>query len=423
MKKRVVVTGLGVISPAGCNKSDLWNNVLSGISFGTKLKLEHPEYEKFPSKVAAIVPQDELTRLMKVNGITETNLRTMTRSTCMAILSANEAIKDAKLDSVDSSLKEQIGVAVGSGMPDLSDILQSGNSLEKSYNRVSPYFIPRILQNMATGQISMIHGFHGPNHCVSTACATGAHAIGDSFKMIQNGITPIMVSGGADACLNALAVAGFCRLRALSTNFNETPEKASRPFDAKRDGFVIAEGAAVLILEEMNHALCRKANIYAEILGYGLSGDASNLTSPHSDGKGAVLAMERAIKDAQIISKDEISYVNAHSTSTPIGDDIELAAIGSVFQNNLEIIVSSMKGCHGHLLGAAGSVEAISTVLACYHAVIPPTANLKEPCSKNPILKCISEKQSWNVSRRIALKNAFGFGGTNASLCISNFQL
>lgn len=423
MKKRVVVTGLGVISPSGCNKSELWNNVLSGISCVSKLELEHPEQEKFPSKVAGIVPDREMKQLIKNYGMAESYLKTMTRSTCMAILATEEAINDAKLENVSDKLKEQIGVAVGSGLPDFHDILQSGSTLEKSYNRLSPYFIPKVLQNMASGQISMRYGFQGPNHCASTACATGAHAIGDSFKMIQNGMTSIMISGGTDACLNPLTIAGFCRLRALSTNFNDVPEKSSRPFDEKRDGFVIAEGAAVLVLEELEHALSRNATIYAEILGYGLSGDALNLTTPHQDGKGAILAMERAIKDCDSVSKSDISYVNAHATSTPIGDQIELSAIGSVLQGNHEIIVSSMKGCHGHLLGAAGCIEAISTVLACYHAVIPPTANLEQCCSGNPSLKCITEKEQWkNVSRRIAVKNSFGFGGTNASLCISNFE-
>ncbi|XP_065199467.1 3-oxoacyl-[acyl-carrier-protein] synthase, mitochondrial [Planococcus citri] len=422
MKKRVVVTGLGVISPAGCNKSDLWKNVLSGTSCITKSNIEHPEHEKFPSKVAGIVSEKEMTNLIKKYGMAESYLKTMTRSTRMAILATEEAINDAKLENISEQLKEQTGVAVGSGLPDFSDILESGRMLEKSYNRLSPYFIPKILQNMASGQISMRYGFQGPNHCASTACATGAHAIGDSFKIIQNGMATIMVSGGTDACLNPLTVAGFCRLRALSTNFNDTPEKASRPFDEKRDGFVIAEGAAVLILEELEHALSRNATIYAEILGYGLSGDASNLTTPHQDGKGAVLAMQQAIKDAEGVTKNDITYVNAHATSTPIGDQIELSAIGSLLQGNGKIIVSSMKGCHGHLLGAAGCIETLSTVLACYHAVIPPTANLEQCCSNNPSLKCITEKQEWkDVSRRIALKNAFGFGGTNASLCISNF--
>lgn len=422
MKKRVVVTGLGAVSSAGCNIHELWTNVTAGVSCVSKLSFD--QYEKLPSKVAAIIDTTKLNSLIESNIIADSKLRTISRSTCFAILAAREAVTHAGLHDCSGQLKEQIGVAVGSGMSDFIDICESKNNLDRSYNRVSPYFIPRILLNMAAGNISMEYGFQGPNHCVSTACATGAHAIGDSFKLIQNGAAVAMVCGGTDACVNPLTVAGFCRLRALSCNFNDTPIKASRPFDEQRDGFVIGEGAAVLILEEMEHAIARNASIYAEILGYGMSGDAYNLTTPLQNGHGAVLAMRRALEDRKSVSADDVTYVNAHATSTPIGDAIELTAIGEVCKKSTrKTFVSSTKGCHGHLLGAAGSIEAVCTVLACHRATIPPTANLEKCCSHEGNIECNTKKEEWTgVPKRIALKNSFGFGGTNAALCIAEFQ-
>ncbi len=421
MRRRVVVTGLGVVSPAGCSKNELWTNIQNGRSHVHELIFNN--FDKLPSKVGATINPEKLTSLVNDAGITDSKLRTISRSTTLAILATKEAVADAQLIDCSPRLKQNIGVFIGSGMSDFMDICDMDRSLKKSYNRVSPYFIPRILLNMAAGNVSMMYEFQGPNHCVSTACATGAHAIGDSYRIIRNGNATAMVCGGTEASINPLTVAGFCRIRALSTSYNETPHEASRPFDENRDGFVIGEGSGILVLEEMDHALQRNAKIYAEILGYGMSGDAAHLTAPHSSGRGAILAMSRAVQDAAV-NAHEITYVNAHATSTPVGDNIELEAIGEVFESSSQsVFVSSTKGCHGHLLGAAGSVESICTVLTCYHAVIPPTANLKKCSPHRSNLRCNATKEKWERDKRIALKNSFGFGGTNATLCISNFVL
>ncbi|XP_049867511.1 3-oxoacyl-[acyl-carrier-protein] synthase, mitochondrial [Pectinophora gossypiella] len=410
-RRRVVVTGLGVVAPLGSGTEVVWQKLLQGGSGIVPLQGE--EYSKLPCKVAGLIPKDDTV----TKALSKSNLRSMAPATCLALVATAEALTDAKWLPETEADKEVTGVALGMGMIDLKDVCDTNDALKSGYNKVSPFFVPRILPNMAAGQISIKYGFRGPNHAVSTACATGAHSIGDAFRFIRNGDADVMVCGGAEACISPLAIAGFCRLRALSTSFNDNPTKASRPFDKKRDGFVMGEGAAVLVIEEHEHAVKRNAKIYAEILGYGLSGDASHITSPREDGSGAILSMSRAIRDSNI-EKEQITYINAHATSTPIGDGIESTAIKTLFgQHSSKISISSTKGAHGHLLGAAGNLEAVFTILACHHGVIPPTLNLEEPVDNLDYVA--NDPRKWETKRRVALKNSFGFGGTNATLCIA----
>lgn len=411
-RRRVVVTGLGVVSPIGTGTEVTWKNLLKGQSGISYLREE--QYSKLPCRLAGVIQR--VRGDIVSNALSPTNLKAMAPATCLAMLATSEALNDANWMSQSEYELEMTGVTLGMGMIDLTDVCNTYETLKKNYNKVSPFFVPRILPNMAAGHISIRYGFRGPNHAVSTACATGAHSIGDAFRFIRNGDANVMVCGGAESCISPLAIAGFCRLRALSTSFNDEPTKASRPFDKKRDGFVMGEGAAVLVLEEYEHAQKRNAKIYAEILGYGLSGDASHITAPREDGSGAILSMKRAMKDANL-NKEEITYINAHATSTPIGDNIESMAIKTLFENHRRMIsISSTKGAHGHLLGAAGNLEAVFTILACHYGILPPTINLEEPL--DDLNYVANVPHTWESKRRIALKNSFGFGGTNATLCI-----
>lgn len=421
-KRRVVVTGIGVVSPLGVGAQNAWQALIESKSGITKLS--DPEYEKLPCRVGALVPKENEPHGLDINKLfTKSELRTMCPATAYALIAAEEAVNDANWKPTDEGDRRDTGVAVGIGMIDLVDVCTTYEALKKGYNKVSPYFVPRILPNMAAGQISIKYGFRGPNHSVSTACATGAHAIGDAFRFIRGGETSVMICGGAEACISPLAIAAFCRLRALSTSKNDFPYEASRPFDRDREGFVMGEGAAILVLEELNHALERKAKIYAEVLGYGLSGDAAHLTAPSEDGTGAILAMDRAVKDAGIETVD-ITFINAHATSTPLGDAIELKAIESFMgQHSKHVTVTSTKGAHGHLLGAAGNLEAIFTILAIKEGVIPPTLNLHNLDVETSLNFAPNVKKCWNAEhKRVALKNAFGFGGTNASLCFAEYN-
>ncbi|XP_011503264.1 PREDICTED: 3-oxoacyl-[acyl-carrier-protein] synthase, mitochondrial [Ceratosolen solmsi marchali] len=420
-RRRVVVTGIGMVSPLGVGTLKTWQALIN-CKCGV-VKLDNPEYEKLPCRIAALVPKGNGPGELNLKTIfTTTELRTMSPATAYALIAAEEALTDANWKPKDEDDKRDTGVAVGIGMIDLMDVCTTYEKLKKGYSKISPYFIPRILPNMAAGQISIKYGFRGPNHSVSTACATGAHAIGDAFRFIRGGETNVMICGGAEACISPLAVAAFCRLRALSTSRNNFPQEASRPFDKERDGFIMGEGSAILVLEELNHALERKAHVYAEILGYGLSGDAIHLTAPSKDGTGALLAMDRALKDAGI-DMNKINYVNAHATSTPLGDAIELRAIESLFgEHSKNITVSSTKGAHGHLLGAAGNLEAAFTILALQTNIIPPTINLYNVDMETNLKFVPNNTKKWSInSKRIALKNAFGFGGINACLCLAQY--
>ncbi|XP_054289639.1 3-oxoacyl-[acyl-carrier-protein] synthase, mitochondrial-like [Macrosteles quadrilineatus] len=419
MKRRVVVTGIGMISPLGKNTQQSWESLLSGKSAVTVV--EGDEYIQIPCKVAAAVSDDVLNKEFN-HYFTMRDFRSMSRATIMGIIAAEEALADSQWKPTTKKGLESTGVCVGMGMSDIAHISEMSNALKLGYNSVTPFFVPRILTNMTAGQISIKYGFQGPNHSVSTACATGAHSIGDAFRLIQNEYADVMVCGGAEASINPLSIAGFSRMRALSTDYKHKPLESSRPFDVGRDGFVMGEGASIMILEELNHALSRNVKIYAEVIGYGMSGDASHLTAPHEDGRGAILAMERAIKDSNLSLKD-ISYINAHATSTVLGDAIELKAIRTLFKDHCKnIAISSTKGATGHLLGAAGNLEACFTALACFSREIPPTINLQSVCEEGKGLNIVANhKQVWGKAKRIALKNSFGFGGTNACLCLSSF--
>lgn len=427
--RRVVVTGLGLVTPLGVGVARVWERLLAGETGVGKLNPEHlPEshrqaYPDLSSKVAACVPQDEL---QSVPWTLKPDKRRQPQFVTYAMCAANEALRAAKWQADSPAAKASTGVAIGAGMSSTQDMAEAGMLLAQGkLRRMNPFFVPKILVNMAAGAVSIHHGFQGPNHTVSTACTTGAHSIGDAFRMIRYGDADVMVCGGTESCIDAVSIGGFGRMKALSTKFNDTPELASRPFDRDRDGFVIGEGAGILVLEELQHALARKAHMYAEVRGYGLSGDANHITQPAPDGIGARLAMERAMRAAGAKASD-IAYINAHATSTPLGDLVEQKAIAAVFGGQVadksrpeQIAVSSTKGATGHLLGAAGAVEAIFTILAIKDAVAPPTVNLYNP--DEDLLANIVSKGCQKLRQPcMAITNSFGFGGTNASLVFSS---
>ncbi|KAF8469152.1 thiolase-like protein [Kalaharituber pfeilii] len=351
-----------------------------------------------------------------------------------AIAAADEALTDAGLTDMSDELKEQVGVCVGSGIGSLDDVYNTTVAYEKGgYKKISPLFVPRLLINMAAGHITMKYGFRGPNHAVSTACTTGLHSLGDAFRILTHSSArtppPLLLAGGSESCILPLALSGFARAKSLCVTHNDSPQTSSRPFDSLRSGFVMGEGCGLVVLEELGHALARGANIYAEVKGYGVSGDAHHMTAPPEDGTGAYLAMKRALLDAQIAPKD-VDYVNAHATSTLLGDRAENRAIKRLLLDSTsghthpqDINVSSTKGAIGHLLGAAGAVETIFTILAIKEGVLPPTLNLENPGEPKDDFNCnyvAKEKQERRV--KVALSNSFGFGGTNASLCLTSFE-
>lgn len=408
----------------------------------TNLRSEH-SFDGNTFKVAAYVPEDQLANALdnKKHSYITHNSKQFSRATKFAMIAAHEALEDAELldpmNQVKENVRYNIGTAIGQGMVDFEDIHENGSKVfgnsEKmgGFKRISPYFITRALINMAGGNISIRYKTSGPNHCVSTACATGVHSIGDAYNFIKYGKADVMICGGTEAAINSLSIAGFGRLRALSSKYNDYPHKASRPFDQDRCGFVIGEGAGIMILEELEHAKSRnfaQNKIYGEILGYGTSSDAHHLTAPPPNGDGAVRCMKEALRDANLHSH-EVSHINAHATSTPIGDEIECDAIETLFypENSRgrddNVSLTSCKGSIGHLLGAAGSVESIFSILSCKLSQIPPTLNLDRPLTtpRNLIELIRNSPSDWHKDRRILVKNSFGFGGTNASLVISNF--
>ncbi|MGQ9371823.1 beta-ketoacyl-ACP synthase II [Azospirillum sp. A39] len=413
--RRVVVTGLGMVTPLGVGHNHNWQRLIgaeSGIRSITSF-----DVSDLASKIAGQVPRGSGDGEFDPDAfVPPKDQRKMDDFIIFAIAAADEAVRDSGWQPQTDEERERTGVMVGSGIGGLPGIAEGAVTLkERGPRRLSPFFIPGCLINLASGHISIQHGFRGPNHAVVTACSTGAHAIGDAARLIMWDDADVMVAGGAEAAVCRLGVGGFAAMRALSSGFNDTPEKASRPYDKDRDGFVIGEGAGVLVLEELEHARRRGAHIYAEIVGYGLSGDAYHISAPAEDGNGGFRAMRMALQRAGL-NPEDIDYVNAHGTSTPLGDEIELGAVRRLFGAAIDgVAMSSTKSAIGHLLGAAGAVEAIYSIKAINHGVVPPTLNLDSPSESCTGVNLVPKKpQERRV--RAALSNSFGFGGTNATL-------
>eukprot|EP01089_Gocevia_fonbrunei_P022901 TRINITY_DN9433_c0_g1_i1.p1 TRINITY_DN9433_c0_g1~~TRINITY_DN9433_c0_g1_i1.p1 ORF type:complete len:413 (+),score=84.70 TRINITY_DN9433_c0_g1_i1:24-1262(+) len=408
MQRRVVVSGLGLVTPLATGVSHTWNRLIQGHSGITSINTD------LPSKVAGVVSRGEKEHEFNVDEwIEKKDQRHSSPFIQFAFSAAEQAIRDSKLTDREK-YQYRTGVYISSGVGNIDGIISTTKDFTSNgYHKVSPYFIPGVLINMAAGKIALKYGFKGPNQACSTACAAGAHAIGDSYHIIKRGDADIMIAGGSEACINDIVISGFSRMRALSTKHNETPELASRPFSPDCDGFVIAEGAGIVVLEEYTHAIQRGAPIYAEILGYGSSCDAHHIAAPAPDGDGAFRAMQAALKNANL-SPDQVDYVNAHATSTPLGDAAELNAINRLFgEKKNPILVSSTKGAIGHLLGAAGAVEAIFSILAIHRNCVPPSLNAQKQNIKSVDIITENGRQH---SVSVAMSNSFGFGGTNTSL-------
>lgn len=415
--RRVVVTGLGLVTPLGNGVETTWNRLLRGDS-GIR-RIDTFNTDALASKVAGIVPQgSEVGQFNFDDYLPPKERRRVDDFIVYGIAAAEEALKDSGWVAETEEQKEMTGVMIGSGVGGLPMIYNTSITLkEEGPRKISPFFIPSCLINLVSGQVSIRYGFKGPNHAVVTACSTGAHAIGDAARLIQWEDANVMIAGGAEASVCEIGVAGFSALRALSTNFNNDPSKSSRPWDQARDGFVIGEGAGVVVLEEYEHAKKRGAKIYAEILGYGLSGDAYHITAPAEDGNGGFRAMRNALRRANL-NPEDIGYVNAHGTSTPLGDLIELNAVKRLYGDKLShLSMSSTKSSIGHLLGAAGGVEAIFSILAIRDGVLPPTLNLDNPSEGCTGVDLIPHKAKEKKVRYV-MSNSFGFGGTNASLVL-----
>lgn len=412
--RRVVITGLGAITPLGNNVQDFWQGLIEGKSGIDVIKRFDPYSYKLPVVIAGEVKDFDPTQYLDKKDV-----KRMSDFVKFAVVAAKEAVKDSGLE-VDKIDPTKAGVIVGTGIGGLRDIEdQQQVLLEKGARRVSPFFIPSGISNMASGYISIEFGFKGPNSCVVTACATGTHSIGDAFKIIQRGDADIMIAGGTESAITPLGIAGFANMKALSTR-NGEPQKASRPFDAERDGFVMGEGAGILVLEELEHAKKRGAKIYAEVVGYGMTGDAYHITAPCSDADGAKRVISMALNDARL-NPEEIDYINAHGTSTPLNDKVETLAIKEVFKDHAyKLKVSSIKSMIGHLLGAAGGVEAVATAKTIETGIIPPTINYEHPDHDCDLDYVPNKAIEYPV--KAAISNSFGFGGTNACLAFKKFE-
>ena len=413
--RRVVVTGIGAVTPLGAGVDNIWGRILNGESGAGRI--EGFDVSDLAVKIACEVPlgDRESGRFNADDHVSPKDQRKMDRFILYGIGAADEAIADAGWTPDSDEELERTGVMIGSGIGGLETIAEAAMVLrDKGPRRVSPFFIPSSLINLASGQVSIKYGYKGPNHAPVTACSTGAHAIGDASRLIGFGDADVMIAGGAEAAVCRLGIAGFAAARALSSDFNDEPTRASRPWDKDRDGFVMGEGAGVVVLEEYEHAKARGAKIYAEIAGYGLSGDAHHITSPPPDGNGGYRAMQSALRNAGMNIED-IDYVNAHGTSTPLGDEIELGAVKRLFGDHAyKLSMSSTKSAIGHLLGAAGAVEAIFSVKAILDGVAPPTLNLENPSDGCDIDLVPLQAKERKIDA--ALSNSFGFGGTNASV-------
>jgi 3-oxoacyl-[acyl-carrier-protein] synthase II len=413
--RRVVVTGLGMVTPLACGVEATWSRLIAGQS-GAR-KIDTFEVSDISCRIAGMIPYGDGS-----NGtynpdqwMEPKEQRKVDKFIVYAMCAARQALDDAGWKPKKSDEQNATGVMIGAGIGGVEGIADTAITLhERGPRRVSPFFIPGRIINLAAGYVSIEHGLKGPNSAVVTACSTGSHAIGDAGRMIALGDADVMLAGGTESPVNRISLAGFAAVRALSTGFNDTPTKASRPYDKDRDGFVMGEGAGIVVLEEYEHAKARGAKIYAELIGYGMSGDAFHITAPTADGDGAFRCMQAAIKRAGI-QAGEIDYINAHGTSTPLGDEIELGAVERVVGNSASrISMSSTKSSIGHLLGAAGAVEAIFSILAMRDKVAPPTLNLDNPSVETPIDLVPHQARTRDID--VVLSNSFGFGGTNASL-------
>ena len=415
---RVVVTGMGILSPLGAGLDHNWSSLLDGQNgFG---KIDRFEVDDIPCQIAGMIPRGDGSNgtFNPDDWVEPKDQRKIDPFILYGIVAAQMAVQDSGWVAETEDQKCRTGVLIGSGIGGLQTIYETGKLMdERGPRRISPFFIPSSLINLISGQVSIKYGFKGPNHSVVTACSTGSHAIGDAARLIKYGDADVMVAGGAEAAICRLGMAGFAAARALSTSYNETPSKASRPWDKGRDGFVMGEGSGIVVLENYEHAKARGAKIYAEIKGYGLSGDAHHITAPAEDGDGGFRAMQAALKDSGL-NQSDIDYVNAHGTSTPLGDLIEAGAVKRLFGDAMATMsMSSTKSATGHLLGAAGAIEAIFSIMATKDDIVPPTLNLDDPADEVAGLDLVPHQSKKRVVRN-AMSNSFGFGGTNASLII-----